>query len=288
MIFCEGDNGPFYMSEPERLTKKYDQVTDDHACPVEKTKEDMRKDLQQKGIIVRRHCSKADMMDICRANHISLTKNVYKKVDGWMGKLKGLLQVLWERGWINEGELSKYSLDGKQNQRDDNGNILREHRKYVLRTLMSECADFKEEKSAMEHLLSQLSLKSRPTSIRLMTSPKYHCEVAGEGIEYAFGMMKRFYRNLPLSEKNTREKFNGCVRRSILHLTMQHIIRFSGKCRRYMLTYQSHPQYANNSLTYASVERFTKQIKTKRNIADQDKAYISQVWKQSLTIDGTY
>ena len=59
---------------------------------------------------------------------------------------------------------------------------------------MMECADFKEEKLAMEVLLDGLSAKSSNNqSIKLLVSPKYHCELAGEGVKYAWGMAKYLY-----------------------------------------------------------------------------------------------
>ena len=69
---------------------------------------------------------------------------------------------------------------------DENGEIKQEYKRYVLRTLMSSCKDFVEEKSAMEVLLEKLSSKG-PNQVSLLVSPKYHDEIAGEGIEYAWG-----------------------------------------------------------------------------------------------------
>ena len=33
---------------------------------------------------------------------IELTRNIEVIEEGWCGKPKGLLQVLWKRGWIDE------------------------------------------------------------------------------------------------------------------------------------------------------------------------------------------
>jgi hypothetical protein len=37
-----------------------------------------------------------------------------KIIERWMGKPKGMLQVLWERGFIDEGNLQQYTIDGKK------------------------------------------------------------------------------------------------------------------------------------------------------------------------------
>ena len=83
---------------------------------------------------------------------------------------------------------------------------------------MSDCADLKEEKSAIEVLLLDLSKKSidNHRKIELLVSPKYHCELAGEGVEYAWGMMKRYFRSLSLDKKNTKGKFEKVVRETMV------------------------------------------------------------------------
>ena len=79
---------------------------------------------------------------------------------------------------------------------------------------MKRCSDFANEKSAMEHLFMQLSRKAEQT-ISMLTSPKYHCKVAGEGIEFVWGIMKRRFRSIPYKEKDTKQKFNKCVRECV-------------------------------------------------------------------------
>ena len=101
-----------------------------------------------------------------------------------------MIQVLWERRWINELEVEKYSADGKSYQKDENGRVKEKFERYVLRTLMSKCLDFTGEQSVMEYLLSRLSEKTEGLEFRLLTSLKYHCELAGEGVEYCWSLTK--------------------------------------------------------------------------------------------------
>ena len=100
-------------------------------------------------------------------------------VKGWVVKAKGLLQVLWERGWIDEEQIHKYRLDAV----NDNGE---QDEEYSLVALMSSCLDFAEEKSELEATAIEMGAK-------VMTTTKYHAEYAGEGIEYAWGVMKSTY-----------------------------------------------------------------------------------------------
>ncbi len=144
---------------------------------------------------------------------------------------------------------------------------------------MGRCRDFSEEQSAMEVLFSKLSQKG-DLELQLITSPKYHCELAGEEIEYCWGLAKRYYRSLSLEKKRTKKTFEGCVRASVRYVLKHHVTLFSAKCRRYMMAYNAY----NNSedpLTYKAIECFVKMTKTHQNIADQDKAFVEKAWREA-------
>ncbi len=180
---------------------------------VAKSKKEIKEEFKSKGVFIRGHCDREKMEKLAADNNIELTSRVGVVKVGWMGKPKGLLQVLWERGGINENNLKEYSLKGKGYQMDEDGNLKEEFQCYNLRTLMSNCANFKEEKSAMEVLLQDLSTKSHNNQkIELLVSLKYHCELAGKGVEYVWLVMKKHYHCKPLEEKNTKKKFEKVVR----------------------------------------------------------------------------
>ena len=67
------------------------------------------------------------------------------------GREDGLMKI--EDKWVY--------IEGIKNQTDTNRNILPRHKRFVLCSLMMECANFKEEKSAMEILLDELSANAR-------------------------------------------------------------------------------------------------------------------------------
>ena len=111
----------------------------------------------------------------------------------------------------------------------------------------------------------------------MLTSPKYHCEVAGEGIEFVWGMMKRRFRSIPFKEKNTKQKFNKSVWEGIdNYIKKENEIKFSGLCRRYMMAYQKYANSDDKTLTYDGIERYTKQMKTHRNVSDIEKGLIER------------
>ena len=71
-----------------------------------------------------------------------------------------------------------------------------------------------------------------------------------------------------------------CVRDAVEFVKQQHVVRFSAKCRRYMMAYNAFDENGD-ALTYKEIERFIKKMKTHRNIADQEKGEIERLWKES-------
>ena len=51
---------------------------------------------------------------------------------------------------------------------------------------MSKCSDFTSHKSDIEELVNEVSCNHLYTSVTLFT-PKFHCKLAGDGIEYPWG-----------------------------------------------------------------------------------------------------
>ena len=136
----------------------------------------------------------------------------------------------------------------------------------------------------MEDLFQKLSAKG-PNKIELLPSPKYHPEIAGEGVEFAFGLLKKMYRSIPLVIKKGKENFEKAIRESVRKVTKEHVSLFSAKCRRYMLAYKHKAQEREGGepqLTYEGIERFVKRIKCHRNTADQDTGFIARVWRESV------
>lgn len=122
--------------------------------------------------------------------------------EGWQGKPKGLLQILWERGWIDANNLGNYTMGGRQNA---SGVLMKNT---SLKLLMANCIDFEEEESLLQHY-------GRELGVTVDRTPKCHCELAGEGIEYAWGFSKNYYRTLSLSDKKGKQNFLNAVNKCI-------------------------------------------------------------------------
>ena len=148
---------------------------------------------------------------------------------------------------------------------------------------MRECADFQEEKSAMEVLLDGLNAKSgNNQSIKLLVPQKYHCELTGEGVEYVWGMTKRFYQSCALGKKNTKHKFNRVVRAAVEHVSKENVEKFLAQWQRYMMAYLHLSK--GDGFTHAMIKRFVKVSKTHRNIGDQEKGFIQKVILESVSL----
>ena len=67
-----------------------------------KTIADLLKDISKTDFqFERRSYRLPELQRIATARDINLKVKERKIIDGWIGKPKGLLQVLWETGWIN-------------------------------------------------------------------------------------------------------------------------------------------------------------------------------------------
>ena len=97
MVFNEGSTSPFYIQEAHKKT--YDQFSGKYKTS-EKTKEQSISDFKEKGFKFNNHYSKEEIHQLTLDNGVELTFTKPVVIPGWIGKPKGLLQVLWERGWI--------------------------------------------------------------------------------------------------------------------------------------------------------------------------------------------
>ena len=99
-----------------------------------------------------------------------------------MGKPKGLLQVCHERGLLDPSiDPKKYCIKAPTNALGVKDHSL------SLTHLLSQCKDFLNEKCQLGFVCENLGCVFDLT-------PKCHPEMAGEGIEYLWGFMKKCYR----------------------------------------------------------------------------------------------
>ena len=165
---------------------------------------------------------------MCKLNNVATTKKIQKIEEGWVGKAKGMLQILYERGMIDRDKVGhprsmSYSKMGKKAD-FTNGQLNSKGQKNSLHHLLSKCTDFSNEKSDLEHLCADLSTINSTTTITF--TPKFHCEIAGEGIEYAWGLAKKYYRRIPYHQKRSFAQFVSSVKTSLDQVTLNMSRRF--------------------------------------------------------------
>jgi hypothetical protein len=293
LTYADDDDGPFHLKPDEQILRKYDKVVGRVNKP--KTKSEILQELiDSSNFTMAKHYTKEELEALAKHHKLTLLREVDKKEEGWHGKPKGILQILFERGHINEEiSLSEYTLDGKKSHKDENGEVLKQYLPFCLRHVLSQCRDFQNEVTAMEDLAAQLSTDI--CTVHILYTPKYHCEIAGEGIEYAWGLSKKYYRNLPLNKKKGLANFRKSVRDSVSYVTVDHVRQFSGLARRYMLAYnffdnRDNDNQDNDNITsaqpsYDEIERFVKKTsKTHRNVLDNDTSNINRVFKEALNL----
>ena len=70
---------------------------------------------------------------------------------------------------------------------------------------MGNCQGFEEEETLLQSM-------GREMGVMVDWTPKCHCELAGEGVEYSWGCAKNTYRRVPLKKKRGKENFRNVVR----------------------------------------------------------------------------
>ena len=197
------------------------------ALLVERNRSELELDLQGKGISTKGK-NKRELVEICEQHHIAITKTEDKIKEGWEGKPKGLLQVLWERGLIDGSKLKDYSLTGKK---DDLGTV---DNSTSLRHIMGMCHDFLNEEGMLQHIAKNLG-------VTVLLTPKCHAELAGEGVEYVWACAKGAYRNMSLKQKKGKDNFKASVRYCLSEevITKVRIRKFARRARQYLMAYHA-------------------------------------------------
>ena len=270
-IFKPTDEGPFYLNAQEREMKRQDVLLEG-TKKRKLTKKELEKQLTDSGIEARGTAKK--LQQLCKDRGLPIEAEERKIVEGWVGKPKGMLQVLWERGFINEGNLQQYTVDGKK---DAYGVLIPNT---SLKLMVSNLQDFEEEESLLQSM-------GRLMGVTIDRTPKCHCEFAGEGIEYSWGCSKNEYRGKPINVKRKKENFRDTVRQCLSRdvLTTERVRKFSARARAYMLAYlalDSNFEAATTPVNTTDIpvsavikiEKMVKQFKTHRCALDFDGGFI--------------
>ena len=272
MNFENGHVGPFWTSPTQREATRHD-IQLGTTSTNEKHRSALELDLKTKGINTKGK-NKKELVQLCVLHEIPTVINVEHFREGWEGRAKGLLQVLWERGFIDSTNLNKYTLTGKRELGIVN-NV------NSLRHIMGMCADFLNEEGMLQYIATKIG-------VTVLLTPKCHAELAGEGIEYMWACSKGAYRNLSLKEKKGKENFNASVCHCLseqIAVTVRRIRKFAQRARLYLMAYhaidfsqvdqqtqQGYSKYGPVALT-----RLINEFKTHRCAFDFDYKFVRSV-----------
>jgi hypothetical protein len=177
MVFQDTDDGPFWLSPADRVAKRMDATRPNTQETRDKTKAVLYDELTAIGVTLPKYMNritKGSLRDLAVRHNLPLTITSDKVDEGWGGKAKGMFQVLWERGWVDEARWKDYRLVARDP--DDDDRIIES---LSLKFLMENCHDFQNE-------VTQLQTVASSYGMRVEMTPKYHAEIAGCGIEYSW------------------------------------------------------------------------------------------------------
>jgi len=218
----------------------------------------------------------AELQDLAREQNVAKHWNKPIIEKGWEGKPKGLKQMLWEQGFIDES----IPLDGYTIQPSNDGDK-EDAESYSLLFLLSTSLDFAAEETALQHVGCKIG-------VLVSITPKFHAEIAGEGIEYSWGVAKGVYRREPLeSKKQGKEKFHALVKKCVCSVNVLHVKQvrtLSRRARAYICAYYfielnavNNNQVDNDNvvLSLPQIESLMKEFKTHRSALDFDRTFVS-------------
>ena len=288
MSFTNLEEGPYYMNTQVMNDTRYDK-TDGTTKEVELTKDELIENLKTIGVNAKG--KKDHLVKLCQNNNLPLKKVITQIEEGWYGKPKGSIQILWERGWIDSSRSHKYyTMKGKT----DIYGILDETTS--INCLMEKQADFLEQETLLQYYSSLLGVESD-------RSPVCHPEIAGEGIEFNWGCAKINYRSQPISKKRSKDNFHALVMESLgpKILTLTQCRSNARRARCYMLAYKAlEDTYSNDekipekkeikdsarynhTLIEKCVSLFRKR-RTHRNALEFDKKYLKKEAMKNLMV----
>jgi hypothetical protein len=271
MVFQDTDDGPFWLTPADRAAKRMDTTRPNTEDTRDKTKAALYDELTAMGVALPKYINritKASLRELAARHNVALTVTSHKVEEGWVGKAKGMFQVLWERGWVDEARWKDYRLVARDP--DDDDRIIES---LSLKFLMESCHDFQNE-------VTQLQTVASSYGMRVEMTPKYHAEIAGCGIEYSWGAAKSRYRQIPLDKKRKKNDFKEAVRHSIDVLTTPTVRKCDRKARTYIQAYyylevmqQGQGPQNEEQLSLSTIEKVQKDFKVHRSAIDFDRSF---------------
>jgi hypothetical protein len=143
---------------------------------------ELKEKLSEKGVNFLGRRLQKDLVELATIQGILEKETCETILEGWVGKAKGMFQVAWERGFIDPVQVSQYQVDAPCDF------LGAEIKNLSLQEILPSCKDFLNEKSQLQYVIESLGGTCQ-------MSPKYHPEIAGEGIENLWGIHQETLSN---------------------------------------------------------------------------------------------
>ena len=199
------------------------------------------------------------------------TKKTYytdrKITEGYVGKAKGIKQILYERGLFKEGMVGHSTFVDKRRKCVQKGLDIPNENDLDMEFVLSIQSDFMFEKSIIQQLIEA-------RGHIFLASVKCHPEMAGSGIEYCWGQSERAFRKI--NEQSTTDFLdNVLVSLSYQYLPVSSIWSYERRTRDYMKCYKYfHKTNTSENMNYYGLEDMRRHVKSHRNIGELDKVFI--------------
>ena len=249
-VFLPGDNPPFINP----TMPQFDAMGPEKSCAL--TKAELVEALKAKGL--RTDGKVKEVTERARAAGIPTNAKKAKMIAGCMNKPIGLMELLCRRGFIDPSNPNKPSIK-------------------ELVKLAKDVPDFKNEKSEIELSMDKLN-------VEIVFTPKAHCELAGRGIEYIWGVSKTSFRreNATLSTSDRVTTLNSRVKKNIYQIPKKTFRACTRKTREYKKSYINVHRTNNSDEPFRlkEIEKMKKQLKGKRCALDQDNSFIVSLFEK--------
>ena len=265
--FGQEQRGPQLWSEEQRQNRI--SVVQGKRL-VDKNKEDMKADLANRQMFTAGTAKQ--LKERCLAAGITLQKEVdHVAVQGFIGIAKGMYEILWERGFIDPN-VEKYTIDGIKDP--NTGQLLKET---SLKHLIQQLPDFENEKTLLHYHGEKLGCI-------IFNSPKCTPEVAGEGIEYDWGVSKLWYRTQDFKLKKNKAEFRKLVLRAVGNkvLSLRMVRDNARRAREHMISYYELEKSGDSTLP-SDVKRMMATRKSHSSVIDMDKGFVSSQLRAMAT-----
>ena len=100
------------MTEHQREGKNSNRMVEWQSQKKKVMKAKLIKRLQENGVTTTQNIN--NIQKLATSRGIPIEEEIPKIIEGWAGKPKGMLQILWECGFINRNNLNQYTIDGRK------------------------------------------------------------------------------------------------------------------------------------------------------------------------------